>query len=86
MLVFYPYGGLYDVRMAKRPKHHRSIRRGRICDWPEGVGTPDQVVSRLRELERIGIDLVLIQCSPQREEMDRFAAEVFPLVGRATGS
>jgi len=50
------------------------------------VGTPDQVVSRLRELERIGIDLVLIQCSPQREEMDRFAAEVFPLVGRATGS
>src|SRR5437764_13990227 len=37
------------------------------------VGTPDQVVSRLRELERIVIDLVLIQCSPQREEMDRFA-------------
>ncbi len=44
------------------------------------VGTPERVAERLRELERIGIDLVLLQCSPQREEMDRFAAEVFPLV------
>ena len=47
------------------------------------VGTQDEVASQLRELERIGIDLVLIQCSPQREEMERFAAEVFPLVGRS---
>ena len=44
------------------------------------VGTPAQVAERLRDLERIGIDLVLLQCSPQREEMDRFAEEVFPLV------
>ena len=44
------------------------------------VGTPDQVAERIRALERIGIDLLLLQCSPQREEMDRFAQEVFPLV------
>jgi FMNH2-dependent dimethyl sulfone monooxygenase len=44
------------------------------------VGTPDQVAERVRELERIGIDLLLIQCSPQREEMARFSSEVFPLV------
>ena len=44
------------------------------------VGTPEVIAERLRELERIGVDLVLLQCSPQREEMDRFAAEVFPLV------
>ena len=44
------------------------------------VGTSDQVAERIRELERIGIDLLLLQCSPQREEMDRFAQEVFPLV------
>src|SRR2546429_455978 len=31
--------------MAKRPKHQRSIKRGRICDWPEGVGAPDQVAA-----------------------------------------
>jgi len=48
------------------------------------VGTPEQVADRIRELERVGIDLVLLQCSPQREEMDRFAQEVFPLVGKAT--
>src|SRR5207244_2954346 len=39
------------------------------------VGTPEQVAERLRELARIGVDLVLLQCSPQRDEMDRFAAE-----------
>jgi FMNH2-dependent dimethyl sulfone monooxygenase len=44
------------------------------------VGTPQQVAERVRALERIGIDLLLLQCSPQREEMDRFASEVFPLV------
>ena len=31
---------------------------------------------RLDELERIGIDLPLLQFSPQAEEMERFAAEV----------
>ena len=44
------------------------------------VGTPEQVAERIRELERIGIDLLLLQCSPQREEMDRIAQEIFPLV------
>ncbi|HEV8536128.1 MAG TPA: LLM class flavin-dependent oxidoreductase [Candidatus Limnocylindria bacterium] len=44
------------------------------------VGTPEQVAERVGELERLGVDLVLLQCSPQREEMDRFAQEVFPLV------
>jgi FMNH2-dependent dimethyl sulfone monooxygenase len=44
------------------------------------VGTPDQVAERVRELERIGIDLLLVQCSPQREEMARLSSEVFPLV------
>jgi hypothetical protein len=33
--------------MAKRPKVHRAIKRGRICDWPEGVGTPDEVAARV---------------------------------------
>ena len=46
------------------------------------VGTPEQVADRLHALEEIGIELVLLQFSPQREEMDRFAADVFPLVGK----
>lgn len=44
------------------------------------VGTPEVIAERLDGLERAGVDLVLLQCSPQREEMERFAAEVIPLV------
>jgi FMNH2-dependent dimethyl sulfone monooxygenase len=44
------------------------------------VGTPAQVASRILEFERQGIDLLLLQFSPQLEEMERFAADVIPLV------
>jgi FMNH2-dependent dimethyl sulfone monooxygenase len=44
------------------------------------VGTPEQVAERVVELERAGVSLLLIQCSPQYEEMERFAEEVMPLV------
>ena len=43
------------------------------------VGTPEQVAERVRELEAAGVDLLLIQCSPQLEEMERFAEQVMPL-------
>jgi len=46
------------------------------------VGTPDRVAEQVRALERIGIDLLLLQSSPQREEMQRFSSEIFPLVNR----
>jgi len=40
------------------------------------VGTPDQVRERITEFEEAGVDLLLLQCSPQLEEMERFAAAV----------
>jgi FMNH2-dependent dimethyl sulfone monooxygenase len=40
------------------------------------VGTPEQVAARVEEFEEAGVDLLLLQCSPQLEEMERFAAEV----------
>jgi FMNH2-dependent dimethyl sulfone monooxygenase len=40
------------------------------------VGTPDQVATRIAEFEEVGVDLLLLQCSPQLEEMERFAADV----------
>jgi FMNH2-dependent dimethyl sulfone monooxygenase len=43
------------------------------------VGTPEQVAERVREFEAAGVDLLLLQCSPQLEEMERVAAEVMPL-------
>ena len=39
-----------------------------------------QVADRIRAYERAGVDLLLLQCSPQLEEMERFAETVIPLV------
>ena len=43
------------------------------------VGTPEQVADRVREFEAAGVGLLLLQCSPQLEEMERFAEQVIPL-------
>jgi FMNH2-dependent dimethyl sulfone monooxygenase len=43
---------------------------------PNFVGTPEQVRERIEEYEAAGLDLLLLQMSPQAEEMDRFAAQV----------
>jgi FMNH2-dependent dimethyl sulfone monooxygenase len=40
------------------------------------VGTPEQVAERVGEFERAGANLLLLQFSPQLEEMERFAATV----------
>ncbi|MBV9438635.1 MAG: LLM class flavin-dependent oxidoreductase [Candidatus Eremiobacteraeota bacterium] len=40
------------------------------------VGTPDVVREQVVAFERAGVDLLLLQCSPQREEMERFAEAV----------
>ena len=44
------------------------------------VGTPELVAERVAEFEAAGVDLLLLQFSPQLEEMERFAEEVIPLV------
>ncbi|MGH9714090.1 MAG: LLM class flavin-dependent oxidoreductase [Candidatus Acidiferrales bacterium] len=40
------------------------------------VGTPQQVADRIGEFEKAGVDLLLLQFSPQLEEMERFADSV----------
>ena len=40
------------------------------------VGTPEQVAERIAEFEAAGVDLLLLQFSPQHEEMERFADAV----------
>lgn len=46
------------------------------------VGTAEQVAERVRAFEDAGVDLLLLQCSPQLEEMERLAETVFPLAYR----
>jgi len=49
------------------------------------VGTPEQIARRIVEFEAAGAELLLLQWSPQLEEMERFAEEVIPLVAGETG-
>jgi FMNH2-dependent dimethyl sulfone monooxygenase len=37
------------------------------------VGTPAQVKAQIAEFEKVGVDLLLLQFSPQLEEMERFS-------------
>jgi dimethylsulfone monooxygenase len=43
---------------------------------PNLIGTPEQVRDRIEALQAVGLDLLLLQMSPQAEEMERFAAQV----------
>ncbi len=43
---------------------------------PGFVGTPEIVRERIEAFEAVGLDLVLLQMSPQAEEMERFSAQV----------
>jgi dimethylsulfone monooxygenase len=58
-----------QVSLEEYSVSNRGLRSGLI-------GTPDQIGERLRAYERAGVDLMLLQFSPQREEMARFSREV----------
>jgi alkanesulfonate monooxygenase SsuD/methylene tetrahydromethanopterin reductase-like flavin-dependent oxidoreductase (luciferase family) len=45
------------------------------------IGTPARVINRIGEFEKAGIDLFLLQCSPQLEEMEQFADQVIRPIG-----
>ena len=49
---------------------------------PNLIGTPEQIAERIIEFEQVGVDLLLLQFSPQLEEMERFSRDVMPLVER----
>ncbi|MFI5238724.1 MAG: LLM class flavin-dependent oxidoreductase [Gemmatimonadales bacterium] len=40
------------------------------------IGTPESVAARVEEFADVGVDLLLLQCSPQLEEMERFSLQV----------
>ena len=54
-------------------KDYSVSNRGLRCGF---VGTPEQVSERLEEFSAVGVNLVLLQSSPQMEEMERFGAQV----------
>jgi len=40
------------------------------------TGTANQVQDRIGEFEKVGVNFFLLQCSPQLEEMERFAEAI----------
>src|SRR5246500_3243754 len=54
---------------------HRGLRSGL-------VGTAEQVAERIAQFESVGVDLLLLQFSPQLEEMERFSQMVIRGVSR----
>jgi len=62
-----------QLRLEDYSVSNRGLRSGL-------VGTPARIAGQIAEFERAGVDLLLLQFSPQLEEMERFAAEVMPLV------
>lgn len=40
------------------------------------TGTPNEVAERVAEFEAVGVNLLLLQCSPQLEEMERFSEAI----------
>src|SRR5437868_1628738 len=57
------------VSLEHYPVSNPSLRSGL-------VGSPEEVRERIAEFEDAGVDLLLLQFSPQLEEMERFAAQV----------
>lgn len=47
---------------------------------PNLIGTPDQIAKKIIEFEKAGVNLLLLQSSPQLEELERFSKEVMPKV------
>ena len=44
------------------------------------------MAEQILAFEAAGVDLLLLQFSPQYEEMDRFAEDVIPLVNRTSAA
>jgi FMNH2-dependent dimethyl sulfone monooxygenase len=58
-----------QVSLEEYSVSNRGLRSGLI-------GTPAQITDRLRAYEQAGVGLMLLQFSPQREEMARFGRDV----------
>ena len=57
------------MKIAEYSVSNRGLR-------PNLIGTADQIKERIAAYEEAGLDLLLLQMSPQAEEMERFADQV----------
>lgn len=62
-----------DVKLKDYSVSNRGLR-------PNFVGTPEQIADRILAYEQAGVNLLILQFSPQLEEMERFSRQVIPVV------
>ena len=70
-----PYYHAPPISVMSKPERRTHVA---VTGASSGIGE-----ALVREFARAGADLLLLQFSPQLEEMERFAEEVLPLVREA---
>ncbi len=77
------YAGFQDFTRMSQLERELSLKDYSVSNRglrPNLVGTPQQIARRMRAYGEAGLDLFLIQCSPMREELERFGQQVLPLL------
>lgn len=77
------YAGMKDFTSKSQLEQQVQIKDYSVSNRglrPNLVGTPEQIAERIIEYEKVGLDQLLLQCSPQLEELERFAKQVMPKV------
>lgn len=77
------YAGFGDFTNKSKLEQEISLRDYSVSNRglrPNLIGTPEQIANQIKKFEDAGVDLLLLQFSPQLEEMERFSKEVMPLV------
>jgi len=73
------YDGFRDFTTKSQLEREITLRDYSVSNRglrPNLVGTPEQIKAQIRAYEEAGVDLLLLQFSPQLEEMERFARDV----------
>ena len=73
------YVGFKDFTTKSKLEQEIALRDYSVSNRglrPELFGTPDQIEKKLKEYEEVGLDFVLLQFSPQLEEMEYFAKNI----------
>lgn len=64
-----------DVEISKR--EYSVSNRGLRSNL---IGTAQQVAEKIKAYEEAGLELLIVQCAPMKEELERIAKELMPLV------
>ncbi|MFF2755221.1 LLM class flavin-dependent oxidoreductase [Psychrobacillus sp. NPDC058041] len=62
-----------DIQLQDYSVSNRGLR-------PNLIGTPEQIAKKIIAFEEAGLNLLILQFSPQHTEMKRFSEQVMPLV------